>query len=136
MDIQDIKRLPAQFDTPQTRGQATNTASEVEHADALASTRQTETQAAAKSAQETPAQANVSPARQDDIAKAVEAIKSHTQNLDRELQFQIDSDTGRTVVTIKDAATQKVLRQIPSEEMLEIAKRLQSAQGVIFDTKA
>jgi flagellar protein FlaG len=53
-----------------------------------------------------------------------------------DIQFSIDEDTDTTVVKIVDRNTQEVIRQIPSEEMLEIAKALDRLQGLLIRQKA
>jgi flagellar protein FlaG len=40
------------------------------------------------------------------------------------------------VVAVVDAETQEVIRQIPSEEVLAIAARLDEARGLLFEGKA
>jgi len=50
--------------------------------------------------------------------------------------FPFDDDTGRTVVKVVDASTDEVIRQIPSEEVLAIAKALDKLQGVLIKQEA
>ncbi len=58
----------------------------------------------------------------------------------QELQFSIDKDTNKTVVKIMDTATNKVVRQIPSEEVMELAKSIgemqDKMQGLLVQQKA
>ena len=58
------------------------------------------------------------------LQKAVADLRDAVEPLARDLQFSVDKDTGRTVVKIIDSSTDKVIRQIPSEEALAIAKDL------------
>jgi flagellar protein FlaG len=46
------------------------------------------------------------------------------QRMNRYLEFQVDEQSGRTVVTVKDRNTGEVIRQIPSEEILRLARNL------------
>ncbi len=46
----------------------------------------------------------------------------------RNLTFTIDEETKKSVVTVKDSASGDVIRQIPSEEVLKLAERIQSLQ--------
>jgi len=69
---------------------------------------------------------------------AVSQINDYVQNLQRNLQFSVDEVTGKDVVTIIDSETEQVIRQIPSEEILEVARHLEinSEDGVqLFSTK-
>ena len=52
------------------------------------------------------------------------------------LEFHTDADTGRVVVKITDRATGELVRQIPMEEMLALAKSLDRLQGLLLQTKA
>ena len=49
------------------------------------------------------------------------------------LDFDVDDDTGRIVVKVKDVETGDILRQIPSEEMLEFARNASRGVGVTLD---
>ena len=59
-----------------------------------------------------------------DVAKAVERLNEIMANHQRSLRFQIDASSGRTVITVINAATNEVIRQIPSPELLQIARNL------------
>ncbi len=74
-----------------------------------------------------------SPSR-DELDKAVEKLSQHAQNLGRELQFEIDDDSGKTVVKVVDPETDEVVRQIPSEEAVERARSNDdSAMNIVDD---
>jgi len=60
---------------------------------------------------------------------SVRNLNDFVQSVKRNLQFSIDNDSGRTVVKVIDADTDKVIRQIPSEEVLSMAKRLEEQAG-------
>ena len=69
--------------------------------------------------------------KKDDSAKqaenlqvAVSQINDYVQNLQRNLQFTVDEESGKDVVTVIDSQSEEVIRQIPSEEALELARRL------------
>lgn len=52
------------------------------------------------------------------------------------LAFSIDEDTDRPVVRITDASTGELIRQIPSQEALDIARSLDKMKGVLFQKHA
>lgn len=58
----------------------------------------------------------------DEVATAVIKISEYVQNLQRDLQFNIDKESGRVVVRVIDSETDELIRQIPSEEVLALAK--------------
>lgn len=58
------------------------------------------------------------------------------QPMANNLQISIDKDTGTTVVKVVDTSTKEVIRQIPTEEALSIAKSLDKLDGMLFKQKA
>ena len=52
------------------------------------------------------------------------------------LQFSMHNDTGRTMIKIMDKATNKVIREIPSEEVLDLAAKIEEMIGILFDRQA
>jgi flagellar protein FlaG len=61
---------------------------------------------------------------QKDLDQAVDKLNDFVQNLQRDLQFSIDEKSGEMVVKVIDTASQKVIRQIPSEDALKLARSL------------
>ncbi len=51
-------------------------------------------------------------------------LKQQPQQLDRSLEFKIDEASGKTIITVKDRSTGEVLKQIPSEEIIQLGIRL------------
>ncbi len=51
-------------------------------------------------------------------------MRDFSQMLKRELQFDVDEDLGRTVVRVVDKDSGELIRQIPSEEVLEMARQM------------
>lgn len=77
---------------------------------------------------ETPTQGQL-----NDVVKQInEALKGMSQGV----EFSVDSDAHRTVVKVVDQETQQVLRQMPTQEALEIAKALDRVQGLLIRQKA
>jgi flagellar protein FlaG len=69
----------------------------------------------------------------EQLQKAVESMKQMIEaKAPNSLAFSIDDSTGKTVVRISDAQTGEMIRQIPSEEMLEIARSLDRLQGMLL----
>lgn len=81
-------------------------------------------------------QAEQSAAQRQDVESAVKKANDFVQASAREIQFSVDDSTGETVVKVVDQATNQVIRQIPSKEMLEIAQALDHLQGVLVKQKA
>lgn len=73
---------------------------------------------------------------EEQIKQAVQDIQGAVNNLAHNLHFSIDEDTGRTIIKVTDARTDEVIRQIPTEEAIEIARTLDKVQGLLFNDKA
>lgn len=84
-----------------------------------------------------PVQQNNQPeASRKQVEEAVKAVNEFIKPLNNTLQFNIDDDTGRTVVKVIDTSTKEIIRQFPSEEMLSIAKAVDKMQGLLIQQKA
>lgn len=70
------------------------------------------------------------------VKEAVKQINDTLQKLSQNLEFSLDSDVDRPIVKVVDQQTKEVIRQIPSEEALEIAKALDRVQGLLIREKA
>jgi len=70
------------------------------------------------------------------VHKAVSDINKAIQNFSQGLQFSVDKDTQRVVVKIVDQQTNQVIKQIPTEEALEISKSLSKLQGLLVKHEA
>lgn len=84
----------------------------------------------------TPPPVPAPPPRPKQVQQAVEQIQRVVALMAQNLQFSIDKSSGKTVVRIVDSETQEVLRQIPSEEVLAIARALDHMQGLLLNGKA
>ncbi len=88
------------------------------------------------SGQSPPPAAGQTPPTSSDIKQAVQDLNNYAQSLQRDLHFTIDEDSGETVVRVLDHTSGEVIRQIPSEELLAIARSLENAQGLLLSAKA
>ncbi len=93
----------------------------------IGSERQTE---AASGNQILPAIVNEEPtavAETSKLSEAVSRMSDHVQNIRRGLEFAIDDELDRTVITVYDIESEEVIRQIPSEEFLELVRHFNEA---------
>lgn len=65
------------------------------------------------------------------LSGAVKKLNDYVAPALQTIQFSIDQDTDRIVVKVVDTETQKVLRQIPNEEVLAISKTLDKLRGLV-----
>ncbi len=63
-----------------------------------------------------------------DLQEAVSQINNFVQSVKRDLSFSLDEASGRTVIKVIDGDSGKLVRQIPSEEVLALASYLQGMQ--------
>lgn len=68
------------------------------------------------------------------IQDVVSGLNKMVQNLHRNLQFSVDDDSGETIIKVVDAETKELVRQIPSEEIVALRRRIKDAAGVLFQS--
>jgi flagellar protein FlaG len=66
----------------------------------------------------------------------LQKIKALTEDGMYSVRFEADDKTHQLVVKIVDSKTQKVIRQVPAEEMLGLREALTEYQGNFVDTKS
>lgn len=88
----------------------------------------TERQSDAASGNSAPAAQTQKQAAQE-LAQATQDISDYIQTVSRSLQISVDGDVGATVIRVMDSETDEVVRQIPSEEVLQIARFIADQQS-------
>jgi flagellar protein FlaG len=85
---------------------------------------------------------------QEQIEAAVAKIASYVESLSRSLAIRVDERSGDIVVQVRDANTEEIIRQIPSEEVLAISAAIsqqvdalrlmgeEGARGLLLDFSA
>lgn len=67
------------------------------------------------------------------VTKFNDVMKQSKQNL----EFSVDTETKKPLIKLVDSVTGELIRQIPSEEMLAIARSIdQFQQGMLLSQKA
>lgn len=75
----------------------------------------------------------------EQVKKAADNISRAVQQSNQNLQFEfsMDTDTNKTVVKVVDRQTGELIRQIPTEETLAIARSIDQFQkSVLINQKA
>jgi len=67
-------------------------------------------------------------AKSVEVKDAVSKLNDFAQKTQRDLNFQVDEDSGKTVIKVYDRHSETLVRQIPNEEALEMAKRLSAEE--------
>jgi flagellar protein FlaG len=72
----------------------------------------------------------------DAVRAAVADANRNIQSFTNALQFEVDPDTRKIVVRLVDTQDNRVLRQVPSQEMMAIARALERMQTLLVRAKA
>ena len=70
------------------------------------------------------------------VEQAVAQANRQMNAIAPSLQFEIDPETQTVVIRLVDREDQRVLRQVPSAEMLAIARALERMQALLVRTRA
>ncbi len=70
------------------------------------------------------------------LDKALEQVNENMKAWDTGMRFDLDTEAERMVVSIIDSATGEVLRTIPNEAVIRVAKMIVQLQGNLVNTKA
>lgn len=68
-----------------------------------------------------------------EIADNLQSSLNMIHNVD--LQFSVHEGSGRIMVTVKDATTGQVIREVPPSDILNLASKLDEMIGLIFDER-
>ncbi|MBC3917347.1 flagellar protein FlaG [Undibacterium sp. CY18W] len=127
MDIRSIGNTSQSGQLITDRPAVTDSSAQV-YKSAAASTQTIDAVKAASSASSPPAI--------DKVTKAVDDINKTIQSLSQSLEFSVEEHSNKVVVKVVDQQTKEVLRQIPSEEALEISRSLDKLQGLLIKQQA
>ncbi|HEW92466.1 MAG TPA: flagellar protein FlaG [Thermotogaceae bacterium] len=74
------------------------------------------------------------------VDEALRTLKEKLEKLSnffqREAQFIFDKDIDKVIIKIKDKDTGEIIRQIPPEVAVKIAKKVDELLGILFDELA
>lgn len=66
------------------------------------------------------------------LAEALKSINETIQAMSPGVEFTIDDESHRTIIKVVDQQNKQVIRQIPSEEVIEISNALDRLQGLLI----
>ena len=76
-------------------------------------------------------------AAQGEVRHRMEAVaqqlRDYLRTNGRDLEFRVDADTDAMVITVREAATGEVIRQIPNEEALQMRRYLDEWSGTFLN---
>lgn len=70
------------------------------------------------------------------LEDAVQKLGEFVSSIRSEISFSIDEASGTRVVKVLDSQSKEVIRQIPSEEAIQLAQALDKLQGLFVREKA
>lgn len=73
----------------------------------------------------------VPPPTRDQVEQAAARVKEVLRGTTSRLEFEIDPDLNKVVIKILNGDSGEVIRQIPSQELLDLAKHLDGPKGVL-----
>ncbi|MBS0168847.1 MAG: flagellar protein FlaG [Nitrospira sp.] len=70
-----------------------------------------------------------------DLEQALTRVREVFKKADSRLEFSVDPDLDRVVVKVMDGDSGTVIRQIPQQEVIDLAKRLETPTGLLLHHK-
>ena len=70
-----------------------------------------------------------------EIREAVAAINEAVKKVPTSLDFSVDEASKRFVVQVTDKNTGELIRKLPGDAVLRIARQLESMKGIVFDQR-
>ncbi len=71
-----------------------------------------------------------------EVKGIVDALQETLNRLNERIVFSIHKETGEVVVKVVDPKTNKVIKQIPPEELLKLREKLDELIGILFEARA
>ena len=72
----------------------------------------------------------------DEVEGAVTKLNDFVQTVQRNLQFNLDDTSGKTIITVVDKQTSEVVRQIPDDVAIKLAQDLHQSEPLsLFNAK-
>jgi flagellar protein FlaG len=72
----------------------------------------------------------------EDVKEVARFLNESARMFNVSLTFEINEDANRIVVSVINSETDEVVRQIPPQEVLDLASRLNEMVGVLFNETA
>jgi len=72
---------------------------------------------------------------EEKLKKAIMQMNESIRIFDKRIHFDVHKDSGRIFVQVIDVENDKVIREIPPEEMLEISAKIHEMVGLLIDEK-
>jgi flagellar protein FlaG len=70
-----------------------------------------------------------------DVQEAMHRVSTTAKMFNRKIHLEIDKDLNMVIVKVIDKETDEVIRQIPPEELVELAKHANDIKGLLINTE-
>jgi flagellar protein FlaG len=70
------------------------------------------------------------------IQSATTDLQRIGQIFNKRLQFEVDQNSNQVIVKVIDKETDKVIKEIPPEELQRLSKHIKQAIGLLYDELA
>ena len=67
-------------------------------------------------------QANHTQAGNTSVMRATQQVNDFIRQTGRNLEFTVDESSGKVIITVRESESGKIIRQIPPQELLSIAR--------------
>ncbi|RDU71187.1 flagellar biosynthesis protein FlaG [Helicobacter brantae] len=71
----------------------------------------------------------------EELMELTKKLNAEMKGLNTDVSFNYNETIEGLLVTVKEAGGDKVIREIPSKEAIELMKKMQDLVGIIFDKK-
>ena len=65
------------------------------------------------------------------IQEAMKILNEKLASKDNSIQFRVDETLDRSIITVVNDKTGEVVRQLPTDEMLQAARNIESLKGIL-----
>ena len=67
------------------------------------------------------------------VEEAIDRLNEQMAANGRDLRFSIDARLDRTIVTVRSSVSGEIVRQIPDDAMLRVARSIEDLKGVLYN---
>jgi flagellar protein FlaG len=71
----------------------------------------------------------------ESLERSAEILEQTFRLFNKRLKFSVNEEIDRVIVKVVDATTDKVIKEIPPEEMQRLIARIRETIGLLFDQK-
>ena len=66
---------------------------------------------------------------------AIKALNEAVKKVPTSLHFSVDDASNRFVIQVTDTNTGEVIRKVPGDAILRVARQIESLKGILFDDR-